>query len=119
MGFAAPSRQLPSRLQPLPRHLDRMLSRGNSSQTVRTPPIFFYFCFLFFTISKTADLRKLLRYGHPGPVFDMGNRLAFASSYDRRMRNPSWVKQRGDVEAIDGGTGGGGDYKREIAEEGG
>lgn len=38
-----------------------------------------------------VDVRRLLRYGHPGPVFDMGNRLAYTSSYDRRMRNPSWV----------------------------
>jgi endonuclease G, mitochondrial len=37
------------------------------------------------------ELRRLLRYGHPGPVFDIGNRTAFVSSYDRRMRNPSWV----------------------------
>ena len=37
------------------------------------------------------ELRRLLRYGHPGPVFDIGNRTAFVSSYDRRMRNPAWV----------------------------
>jgi len=87
-ALAAPSRQLPSRPQPLPRrHLDRMLSPGNSSQTVITPPF-------LLTLSETADIRRLLRYGHPGPFCDMGNRLAFASSYDRRMRNPSWVKQR-------------------------
>lgn len=38
-----------------------------------------------------VELRRLLQYGHPGPVFDAGNRTAFISSYDRRMRNPSWV----------------------------
>jgi len=37
------------------------------------------------------ELRRLLRYGHPGPVFDIGSRTAFVSSYDRRMRNPCWV----------------------------
>jgi len=94
-ALAAPSRQLPSRPQPPPQlHLDRMLSQGNSSRTVITPP-FFFLSFVFYnTVSEAADIRKLLRYGHPGPFSDMGNRLAFASSYDRRMRNPSWVKQR-------------------------
>ena len=44
--------------------------------------------------SKDVDgleMRRLLRYGHPGPVFDIAPRVAFVSSYDRRMRNPAWV----------------------------
>jgi len=38
-----------------------------------------------------AEFQRLLRYGNPGPTHDIGNRLAFASCYDRRMRNPAWV----------------------------
>lgn len=37
------------------------------------------------------DLKRLLRYGFPGPVHDISNGSAFTSCYDRRMRNPSWV----------------------------
>jgi len=44
------------------------------------------------------DFKQLLRYGFPGPVYDIANRKAFTSVYDRRMRNPSWVNcSRGNV----------------------
>jgi endonuclease G len=39
----------------------------------------------------TVEFKGLLRYGNPGPVYDIGSRAAFVSSYDRRMRNPAWV----------------------------
>ena len=44
-----------------------------------------------------TELRRLLPYGFPGPVFDLRKHIAFASSYDRRMRNPAWVSQKGFI----------------------
>jgi endonuclease G len=60
-----------------------------------------------------TEFKGLLRYGNPGPVFDVGARSAFVSSYDRRMRNPAWVYSptktdvgcRGDYKGKVGGKG--------------
>ena len=46
----------------------------------------------FCVVGLMVEFQRLLRYGNPGPVHDIGDRLAFASCYDRRMRNPAWVK---------------------------
>ncbi|KAF8455410.1 hypothetical protein BGX38DRAFT_1051993, partial [Terfezia claveryi] len=38
--------------------------------------------------------------GFPGPIADMGNRSAFVSGYDRRMRNPAWVAEHITAESL-------------------
>jgi endonuclease G len=40
-----------------------------------------------------VDPAGLFQYGFPGPVADLATRTALVSSYDRRLRNPSWVAE--------------------------
>ncbi|RPB18483.1 hypothetical protein L211DRAFT_843568 [Terfezia boudieri ATCC MYA-4762] len=42
----------------------------------------------------------IFQYGFPGPISDMGNRSAFVSGYDRRMRNPAWVAEHITAESL-------------------
>ncbi|PQE08191.1 mitochondrial nuclease protein [Rutstroemia sp. NJR-2017a WRK4] len=49
------------------------------------------------TLSKgiipPVDPAGLFQYGFPGPVADLATRHALISSFDRRLRNPSWVAE--------------------------
>lgn len=36
---------------------------------------------------------RLFQYGFPGPVADLATRNALISSFDRRLRNPTWVAE--------------------------
>jgi endonuclease G len=40
-----------------------------------------------------VDPAGLFQYGFPGPVADLATRHALVSSFDRRLRNPSWVAE--------------------------
>ncbi|KAI9055706.1 hypothetical protein LZ554_000648 [Drepanopeziza brunnea f. sp. 'monogermtubi'] len=40
-----------------------------------------------------VDPAGLFQYGFPGPVADLATRNALVSSFDRRLRNPSWVAE--------------------------
>ncbi|KAG9242465.1 hypothetical protein BJ878DRAFT_515357 [Calycina marina] len=40
-----------------------------------------------------VDPAGLFQYGFPGPVADLATRNALISSFDRRLRNPSWVAE--------------------------
>lgn len=40
-----------------------------------------------------VDPAGLFQYGFPGPIADLATRQALISSYDRRLRNPSWVAE--------------------------
>lgn len=40
-----------------------------------------------------VDPAGLFQYGFPGPVTDLATRPALVSSFDRRLRNPSWVAE--------------------------
>ncbi|CAL3970746.1 hypothetical protein PZA11_007183 [Diplocarpon coronariae] len=40
-----------------------------------------------------VDPTGLFQYGFPGPVADLATRNALVSSFDRRLRNPSWVAE--------------------------
>lgn len=43
--------------------------------------------------SSPVDPAGLFQYGFPGPVADLATRNSLVSSYDRRLRNPSWVAE--------------------------
>jgi endonuclease G len=40
-----------------------------------------------------VDPAGLFQYGFPGPVADLATRPALISSFDRRLRNPTWVAE--------------------------
>ncbi|RAL60602.1 hypothetical protein DID88_009797 [Monilinia fructigena] len=44
-------------------------------------------------IISPVDPAGLFQYGFPGPVADLATRNALVSSFDRRLRNPSWVAE--------------------------
>jgi len=44
-------------------------------------------------IIPPVDPSGLFQYGFPGPVADLATRHALVSSFDRRLRNPSWVAE--------------------------
>lgn len=44
-------------------------------------------------IIAPVDPTGLFQYGFPGPVADLATRNALVSSFDRRLRNPSWVAE--------------------------
>ncbi|KAN0095370.1 hypothetical protein V8E51_016081 [Hyaloscypha variabilis] len=44
-------------------------------------------------IIPPVDPAGLFQYGFPGPVADLAIRPALVSSFDRRLRNPSWVAE--------------------------
>lgn len=44
-------------------------------------------------IISPVDPAGLFQYGFPGPVADLATRQALISSFDRRLRNPSWVAE--------------------------
>src|SRR6187402_2611539 len=44
-------------------------------------------------IIPPVDPAGLFQYGFPGPVADLATRHALISSFDRRLRNPSWVAE--------------------------
>jgi endonuclease G, mitochondrial len=44
-------------------------------------------------IIPPVDPAGLFQYGFPGPVADLATRPALISSFDRRLRNPSWVAE--------------------------
>jgi len=52
------------------------------------------------TIEGMDWAKSVRRTGFPGPIADMGNRSAFISAYDRRMRNPSWVAEHITAESV-------------------
>ncbi|OLL24656.1 Mitochondrial nuclease [Neolecta irregularis DAH-3] len=45
------------------------------------------------TATAVVDPNEILKYGTPLISADIGNRKAFISLYDRRMRNPAWVAE--------------------------
>jgi endonuclease G len=45
------------------------------------------------SIPAPVDPAGLFQYGFPGPVADLATRAALISSFDRRLRNPSWVAE--------------------------
>jgi endonuclease G, mitochondrial len=45
------------------------------------------------SILAPVDPAGLFQYGFPGPVADLAARSALVSSFDRRLRNPSWVAE--------------------------
>jgi endonuclease G len=44
-------------------------------------------------VISPVDPAGLFQYGFPGPVADLATRQALISSFDRRLRNPSWVAE--------------------------
>jgi endonuclease G, mitochondrial len=44
-------------------------------------------------VTPPVDPAGLFQYGFPGPVADFATRSALVSSFDRRLRNPSWVAE--------------------------
>jgi endonuclease G len=44
-------------------------------------------------IISPIDPAGLFQYGFPGPVADLATRNSLISSFDRRLRNPSWVAE--------------------------
>ncbi|KAI9861689.1 MAG: nuclease [Vezdaea acicularis] len=44
-------------------------------------------------LEAPVDPSGLFQYGFPGPVNDLAARHALVSSFDRRLRNPSWVAE--------------------------
>ncbi|PSS12683.1 hypothetical protein M430DRAFT_36747, partial [Amorphotheca resinae ATCC 22711] len=51
-------------------------------------------------IISPVDPAGLFQYGFPGPVADLATRPALVSSYDRRLRNPSWVAEHITPESL-------------------
>ncbi|KAG9232030.1 hypothetical protein BJ875DRAFT_97936 [Amylocarpus encephaloides] len=47
-----------------------------------------------------VDPAGLFQYGFPGPIADLATRQALVSSYDRRLRNPSWVAEHITPESL-------------------
>jgi endonuclease G len=51
-------------------------------------------------ILPPVDPSGLFQYGFPGPVADLATRNALVSSFDRRLRNPSWVAEHITPESL-------------------
>lgn len=51
-------------------------------------------------IISPVDPAGLFQYGFPGPVADLATRQALVSSFDRRLRNPSWVAEHITPESL-------------------
>jgi endonuclease G len=51
-------------------------------------------------IIAPVDPAGLFQYGFPGPVADLATRPALVSSFDRRLRNPSWVAEHITPESL-------------------
>ncbi|KAG0647737.1 nuclease [Hyphodiscus hymeniophilus] len=51
-------------------------------------------------ILPPVDPAGLFQYGFPGPVADLATRNALISSFDRRLRNPSWVAEHITAESL-------------------
>jgi len=51
-------------------------------------------------IIPPVDPAGLFQYGFPGPVADLATRNALISSFDRRLRNPSWVAEHITPESL-------------------
>ncbi|KAI9861783.1 MAG: nuclease [Trichoglossum hirsutum] len=47
-----------------------------------------------------VDPAGLFQYGFPGPVNDLANRTSLVSSFDRRLRNPTWVAEHITPESL-------------------
>lgn len=60
------------------------------------------------SIVPPVDPAGLFQYGFPGPIADLATRPALVSSFDRRLRNPSWVAEHITPESL---AFGGGDRK--------
>ncbi|KAI9807780.1 MAG: hypothetical protein M1825_005085 [Sarcosagium campestre] len=48
----------------------------------------------------SVDPAGLFQYGFPGPVNDLATRHSLVSSFDRRLRNPSWVAEHITPESL-------------------
>jgi endonuclease G len=51
-------------------------------------------------IIPPVDPAGLFQYGFPGPIADLATRNALVSSFDRRLRNPSWVAEHITPESL-------------------
>ncbi|KAI9762198.1 MAG: protein translocase subunit [Chaenotheca gracillima] len=49
---------------------------------------------------RPVDPAGLFQYGFPGPVNDLATRASLISSFDRRLRNPSWVAEHITPESL-------------------
>ncbi|KAI9882614.1 MAG: nuclease [Watsoniomyces obsoletus] len=47
-----------------------------------------------------VDPSGIFQYGFPGPINDLATRSALVSSFDRRLRNPSWVAEHITPESL-------------------
>jgi endonuclease G, mitochondrial len=65
-------------------------------------------------VTPPVDPAGLFQYGFPGPVADLATRSALISSFDRRLRNPSWVAEHITPESLQQS---GGDRKNSIFAE--
>src|SRR2546421_12447493 len=51
-------------------------------------------------ITAPVDPSGLFQYGFPGPIADLATRHSLVSSFDRRLRNPSWVAEHITPESL-------------------
>lgn len=51
-------------------------------------------------IISPVDPAGLFQYGFPGPIADLATRHSLISSFDRRLRNPSWVAEHITPESL-------------------
>ncbi len=51
-------------------------------------------------ITTPVNPAGVFQYGFPGPVNDLATRHALVSSFDRRLRNPSWVAEHITPESL-------------------
>ena len=56
-------------------------------------------------IISPVDPAGLFQYGFPGPIADLATRHSLISSFDRRLRNPSWVAEHITPESLDQSNG--------------
>ncbi|KAI9843640.1 MAG: nuclease [Sclerophora amabilis] len=51
-------------------------------------------------VLRPVNPAGLFQYGFPGPVNDLATRASLVSSFDRRLRNPSWVAEHITPESL-------------------
>ncbi|GAB5586778.1 nuclease [Umbelopsis nana] len=57
------------------------------------------------SLDKLENAKRIMPFGSPGPINDLIYRNAYATSYNRRDRNPNWVAEHMTAESLTRGKG--------------
>jgi len=52
------------------------------------------------SVPQTTQKNDVLKFGTPGPIFDLILRKAYTAGYDRKLRHPAWTAERLTVASL-------------------